>query len=139
MAGVRTKASSTSLETSKVMSKPMKTKSILSSLLLGIALALGLTSCAPDNQGPAVRTSATQTLQAPPNLQVTSVQPKAERPTPPVDPAPPAPSPGIEPATGRVPSGDQVDLALYRNAQRLVQVARSVASLTNTTPSTNRP
>lgn len=117
----------------------MNKYSLLLRLLAAVAAALGLASCDQRSRGPA---------EAPPRELAPAAAPES-----PAAQMPPAPN--VEPlidiaqpngsvasnlsSTGLLPPSEKVDLALYGNAQRLVQIARSFAPMTNPATLTNHP
>jgi hypothetical protein len=117
----------------------MNKYSLLLRLLAVVAAALGLVSCDQRSGGPAEAPPQALAPTAAPESPAAQMPP-APNVEPPIDIAQPNGSAASNPSsTGLLPASEKVDLAVYGNAQRLVQIARSFAPMTNPAALTNRP
>jgi hypothetical protein len=117
----------------------MNKYSLLLCLLVGTGAALGLASCEQSNRGPAEAPPQALAPTAAAEPQAPQMQPRIEAKPPIGTTQPNASVDSKQPSTGLLPASDKVDLAVYRNGQRLVQIARSLAPITNGAVPTNHP
>jgi hypothetical protein len=111
----------------------MNKHSLLVRLLVGTVATLGLASCEQRSRGP---TEPSSQNMVPP--MVTQPQVGRIQLTPPADATQPKAAVDDKPSsTGLLPASEKVDLAVYRNAQRLIELTRSLALTTNTAAPVN--